>query len=98
MSKGLSGMAVVTEDEEHVVVYMRTAPMAHVFEHWVPHWRKCLGRIGSLVGESVSLGWALRFQKTQAIPSALSLPHDCGSRCEPSAAGATTPLLCCHGP
>lgn len=78
---------------------MKVTPVTHVFEYLVPCWWNCLGRIGSLVGEVVSLwGRALRFQKTQAIPSAFSLPHDCGSRCELSAAGDTTPLFCCHGP
>lgn len=63
MSKGLSGVTAVTEDEEHVVACMRTTLMAHVFEHWVPHCRKCLGRIGSLVGESVSLGVGFEISK-----------------------------------
>lgn len=54
--------------------------------------------LGALFEKACRWEWALGFQKTQAIPSALSLPRDPGSRYGLSAAGATTPWLCGPGP
>lgn len=51
-------MTSVTEDEEHA--------LAHVFEYSVSCWWNCLGRIGSLVGESVPLGVGFEISKDSA--------------------------------
>lgn len=48
------------------VVWMRMTPQAHLFEQLVPSEWNCLGRIRrpGLAGESVSLDWAMRSQKS----------------------------------
>lgn len=67
-------------------------------EHLVPSWWNCLERLDgtALLERCVTSGWALRFQRTSAIPSMPSLSHTCRSRPEILVILVTIPLLHHH--
>lgn len=63
-----------------VMVWVRTAPSVLRFEYLFLFggtiWEET---VVALLEEVCHRGWALKFQKTLAIPSVLPLPHACGS-------------------